>query len=412
MKKWLSAMLAICLLMIGMTCVTGEGIYNNGEAPELICVTNEQGEVCAALIKDAQGNVIASIPENAQLKIVYAGDRYEEKPDVEQLLYQSLDTILKDKHIENAARYIETDLFYVELPEEYTSYLTDDTVVEMVLKPLIMQNVSEVLVLTSVDGEAWEECTNVAFNGDGTVTVGIKPNCMVAFAIPAGEYGGLIITTQETSNDEISPNFTPSITGKPDPALRETEDDDGNHIGQIVSPSGTTLAKIANRNEIVVTPFSECEANPDVITYEHLKWAFDLISAALDLGDLPAKGEEGKLASTMDLALEGTGLERKDLTVSDLFDVAVYGDPLRTLMDNPDSRLEITVERNFRNDEVVMVLCASDLDQWHVLDEQYVTINEDGSVTLSLEHQGVLAFLVERTDADFDAAGEGVITAP
>lgn len=420
MKKWLSAMLAICLLMVGMTCAAGEGIYNNGEAPELISVTNTQGEVSAAVIRDAQGSVIATIPDDGSLKIVYVGDRYEEHPEIEQLLYHSLDTLIWDEHIAAPELYLETDVFYAEIPEEYEGYLTDGALVEMVFKPLIMQKVSEVIVLTSVDGETWNEAPSAIMNGDGTVTVGIEQNCVVAFLIVSGEHEELFGTltdevvtqTTETIVVETNPNFTPSVSGKPDPQITVIEVEGEPCIALITAETGEILEKVTDRDTIIVTPLSEREINPDVITYDHLQWAYDTICAAPDMGGLPNEGAEGTLGDEIDRRLEGTGLDRFDLTVSDLFEVTAYGEPLRVLLDNPGARLELTVERNFRNDEILMVLCASDVDHWHVMDEQYVTINEDGSVSLSLEHHGVLVFLVERMDADFNAAGESVVTAP
>lgn len=411
MKKLISVVLTICLLVLAMGLAAAEEtIYNNGEAPELIKVTEAQN--AAAVIKDAQGNVVAAIPDDGQLKIVYVGDRDEATEEIKALLTKSLATLIMDEHIADSATKLETDLFYVEIPETYADYLADGGVAEMTFKPLIMQEVSELLVLTTVDGETWTEAPSVAFNGDGTVTVGVNGNCVVAFVITHDNfitvYGNKTIV--EDAEDETNPNFTPSVTGKPDPELVEVEVEGETGVAVVTDPEGEVVELITDRNKIIVTPLFERVYNPDVVTYEHLQWAYDTICAAPNLGGLANVGGEGTLGEEIDRRLEGTGLNREDMTVSDLFEVTVYGDCQQLLADG--NRIEVTLDRTFRQDEVLMVLCAIDIENWHVVDEQYVTVNEDGTLTLSLEHQGAFALLVERLDADIDAAAEGAVTAP
>lgn len=410
MKKLISVLLTICMLVLAMGMAAAEEtIYNNGEAPELIKVTEAQN--AAAVIKDAQGNVVAAIPDDGQLKIVYVGDRDEATEEIKALLTKSLATLIQDEHIADSASKLETDLFYVEIPEDYAGYLADGGVAEMVFKPLIMQDVSELLVLTTVDGETWTEAPSVAFNGDGTVTVGVNGNCVVAFVITHGDFitvYGNKTTIEEEVEDETNPNFTPSVTGKPDPELVEVEVEDETGIAVVIDPEGEVVELLTDRNKIIVTPLFERVYNPDVVTYEHLQWAYDTICTAPDLGGLTNVDGEGTLGEEIDRRLEGTGLDRMDMTVSDLFEVTVYGDYQQLLQNG--NRLEVTLDRTFRQDEVLMVLCAIDIENWHVVEDQYVTINADGTLTLSLEHQGVFALLVERLDADMDA--EGAVMAP
>lgn len=415
MKKWLSVALMICLLMLGMTgAIADAGVYHDGYAPEVVMVNNDQGVACVGVIKDAQGNVIATIPEDSLMKILCVGDPYQEHPEIEDLLDQSFDTLLKDQHVSNAEWLLETDLFYVEIPEEYAGYMTDGAVLEIVFKPLIMQEVDQVGVLTTLDGNNWNEATSVSFDGNGTVTVGIDQSCVVAFTIPHGSVAGgnsMAVTPDEDDviQDEINANFTPSVSGKPDPQVVTTVVEGENCYGVIVSTTGEVLGKVTEQDEIVVTPLSEGEVYADITAYEHLQWAYDSICEVSNLGNLANQGGQGTLASEIDSRLQGTGLTHEDLTVSDLFKVSVYGDSMRMLLDDPNARVELTVERNFRQDDILMVLYADDIDSWSVLGEEYVTINEDGSVTLSLEKPGVVAFLVENQDA---ANPDGAVVAP
>lgn len=415
MKKLISVVLTICLLVLGMSLAAAqETVYNNGEAPDLVKVTDAQGANNAAVIKDAQGNAIAAIPDDGQLKIVYVGDRDEASPEIAELLNAALENLIKKEHIANADVMLETDLFHVTIPEAYAEQLADGAVVEMVFRPLIMKSISKLTVLTSVDGATWTEAPSVAFNGDGTVTVGVNQDCVVAFVITHGDFTTVYTTTEtvEDTEDETNTNFTPSVTGKPDPELVEVEVEDETGVAVVTSPTGEVLDLIKDRSWVVVTPLFERVYNPDVITYEHLQWAYDTICDAPNLGGLANEDGEGTLGDEIDRRLEGTDLSRDDMTVSDLFEVTVYGDYLKMLKDASGNRIEVTLERNFRQDEVLMVLCAIDTEHWHVMEEQYVTINEDGTVTLSLEHPGVFALLVERLDADIDAAAEGAVTAP
>ena len=62
-------------------------------------------------------------------------------------------------------------------------------------------------------------------------------------------------------------------------------------------------------------------------------------------------------------------------------------------------------------DDTLIVLCASGIEHWHVMDPETVIINQDGTVTLRMKHAAVLALMVERADSiDLDAAE--IVTAP
>ena len=406
MKKLISVALTICLLVMGMSFAAADGnVYNNGEAPELIKVQDAQSANNAAVVKDAQGNVVAVVPDDGSLQIVYVGDRAEAEADIAALLNTALATLISDEHLADASLKLETDLFHVAFPDTCDSYLANGGLVEMVFKPLIMQDLSELTVLTTTDGTNWTEAPSVAFNGDGTVTVGLNGDCVVAFVITHGDF---VAVYPETPGTEVepNPNFTPSVTGKPDPELVEGED---GQVADVTDADGNVTGTITDASWIVVTPLFERVYNPDVVTYEHLQWAYDTICAAPNLGGLANATGDGTLGDEIEGRLAGTGLTLADMTVSDLFEVTLYGDCQQLLQNG--NRIEITLDRVFRQDEIVMVLCAIDIEHWHVMGEQYVTINEDGTVTLSLEHQGAFALLVERLDADVDAA-EGMVTAP
>ena len=396
MKKLISVLLTICMLVLAMGMATAEEtIYNNGEAPNVVRI---EGGI--ASVKDAQDAVVAVIPDDGQLKVVYVGDRDEQNPEIEALLNAALDTFLESE-------YVVTDLFYVEIPEAYADDLAAGGAVEMIFEPLILRDDVELMVLKSEDGINWVEDTEAVVNNDGTVTVQCDKNGLVAFVIVPG--GFAVVDKPDTTLTETNPNFTPSVTGKPDPKLVEIEVEGETGVAVITDADGEVLDVITDLNTVVVTSLFERVYNPDVVTYEHLQAAYDMICAAPDLGALADETEEETLADEIASHLEGTGLTSADMTVSDLFKVTVYGGQDQ-FGGETGKRIEVTLDRTFRQDEIVMVLCAVDTDHWTVLDDQYVTINEDGTLTLSLEEPGVYALLVERLDADMDA--EGAVMAP
>ena len=396
MKKLISVLLTICMLVLAMGMAAAEEtIYNNGEAPNVVRI---EGGI--ASVKDVQDAVVAVIPDDGQLKVVNVGDRDEQNPEIETLLNAALDTFLESE-------YVVTDLFYVEIPEAYADYLAAGGAVEMIFEPLILRDDVELMVLKSEDGINWVEDTEAVVNNDGTVTVQCDKNGLVAFVIVPG--GFAVVDKPDTTLTETNPKFTPSVTGKPDPKLVEIEVEGETGVAVITDADGEVLDVITDLNTVVVTSLFERVYNPDVVTYEHLQAAYDMICAAPDLGALADETEEGTLADEIASHLEGTGLTSADMTVSDLFKVTVYGGQDQ-FGGETGKRIEVTLDRTFRQDEIVMVLGAVDTDHWTVLDDQYVTINEDGTLTLSLEEPGVYALLVERLDADMDA--EGAVMAP
>ena len=390
MKKLISVLLTICMLALTMGLAAAEEtIYNNGEAPGAVGI---EGGIAA--VKDAQDAVVVVIPDDGQLKVVYVGDRDEQSADIQELLNKALDTFL-------VSEFVVTDLFYVEIPEAYASYLAEGGVVEMIFEPLILRDDVELMVMTSVDGVNWEEHPTAVVNNDATVTVKLDRNSLVAFVIVPNGLGGA--DKADTTQVETNPNFTPSVTGKPDPKLVEVEVEGETGVAVITDENGEVLDVITDLNTVVVTSLFERVYNPDVVTYEHLQAAYDMICEVADLGALADETEEGTLADEMADYLAGTGLTSADMTVSDLFKVTVYGSQAQ-FGGETGKRIEVTLDRTFRQDEIVMVLCAVDTEHWTVLDDAYVTINEDGTLTLSLESQGVFALLVESLDANVDAA--------
>ena len=153
----------------------------------------------------------------------------------------------------------------------------------------------------------------------------------------------------------ISPAFTPSVSGKPAPA--------------VVGVSGS----VSNPSDLVVTPVSERNLTNDVTTREHLAWAF---------ADMLANDVQTALAIAPEM----------DLVVRDLFEVSVYGDSVDTLA---NGNVAVTFESGLAAGDTLVVIYSSDAANWQVVPAENVVLNNDGTVTVTLPALGAVAFLVE-----------------
>ena len=320
MKKCLSLILMLCLLTVG---AFAETVYQDGVAPQLV------GEVAATLVD--------------------IGER-EDLEDAD--LAAKLEAALLNLPVNPDAVY--TDLFFATIDGEVTMTFQSDAVG----------------VLFSANGTEWADLE--AQIGEGTVTVTVKESGVLAFLKDRGE-AVAPTATNANAEPETSTNFTPSVSGKLAPEVVGGED----AVATILDATGAEVASVPAA-WMVLTPLSARAYNPDVVTFEHLEWAYESV-------------------------LEGADPLFEGKVVSDLFDLAVYGEYWKQL--NVEGNvMKVTFDTEL--EDGVVVLCSDEIGAWHAL-ENGVTVNADGSVTLTLDHDGVLAFLVEKDDAV-----EGTVTAP
>lgn len=416
MRKFLSVVLMLCLVMaIAATAVAEKVVYQDDVAPELMALGD-----AAALIRDAQGNVLAVIPSEELIKRICVGERDSESDaELAALLEKGLFSLMDDKHLANAPWLVDTDLFYVQIPAEFQQYFAEGSAqMDMKFNPTILEKNDKLTVLYSKDGENWSEITGVSFEGNGTVRFGVKESGLLTFVIEHGAafpetVGGEVEETEEVE-EETNPNFTPSVSGKPEPDMVPFEENGEEYAAKILDDADNTVAAVPAAKWIVVTPMSERKYNPDVLTYEHLKWAYEAIRDAQSIGDLPTDGEEGALGAAIDSLLQAQGIDltHEELTVSDLIEISVYGEYRQYLAEDTGNTLEITFDKELDPNDTLVVLCASGIDSWHVIDAKNVIINANGTVTLRMKHAGVVAFLVERAEEPIEANEAGVVTAP
>lgn len=411
MRKWLSVALMVCLLMLAVSPVVAENkVLQDAAAPAIVNIDDGQGGTAAALIRDAQGNVIAAIPAADAIRAVDVNERAkEENADVAALLEDALNALMKDEHYASATA-LDTDLFYLEIPAEYAD---GQNQIEMAFAPLYLEPGKSLIVLSSTDGKTWQEETDAVVNADGTVKVVVNGSGLVTFladgAIATEKTVEVVVDQFEK---EVNVNFTPSITGKLAPEVVTDKVEGQEIVGYIVNDNGEDAIGIPAGGWMVTTALSESEYTPDVVAYEHLQWAYNNIDQADCVGSLANAGAEGTLEAAINAALEGTGLTCDDMTVSDMFRISLFGEYLTKLTENESASLEATFDKNAKAGDTVKALYADGLNGWNLIDDEDVVVNADGTVKLSIKNPGVVVFLVERAPAQIDANAVGTVTAP
>lgn len=195
------------------------------------------------------------------------------------------------------------------------------------------------------DGAAWNvlEAAN-----DGVNTTVVLPKAGVV-AVLAQRVVAAATTEPVMYDPSISPAFTPSVSGKAAPAV--------------------TGVNGAAPSDLVVTAVSERALTNDVLTREHLEWAFNNI-----------------LNNEMEVAADTTGL-----VVRDLFEVTAYGAAVEATANG----VEITFETGLTADDTLVVVYSANAATWEVLAAENIVVNNDGTVTLKLPKLGAVAFMVE-----------------
>ena len=172
-------------------------------------------------------------------------------------------------------------------------------------------------------------------------------------------------------------------------------------FGVFVDADGNVVISIPNQDYLLVTPVSESKFEQDVLTYEHLEWAFNSILNAENVGELPAA--EGTIAQEINDLLASMNAEMtcEDLASRDLFEVTAYGEFVDPFYQEGYA-LVLTFAADIDPEQPFVVLCSHDSATWHTLPMECVTVNANGTVTLRLNELGTLAFLVNGADYQAD----------
>lgn len=447
MKKILTLVLAVCLLMSAAALAEESPFLQNEMPPELVTTPNSLGEMIGARLCDAQGSVLLEVKDDGSLILTDVHQREAaENETVADRLTNAYNDVMDDVHhadvecdLHDHDAKVDVDailasidpsmdshdlvmfeFFDVMTSGEIAALLTDGSYLELTFELEEGQSLPLITMFTN-DGVDWHvipttpvserrftvrlsEPGTLALLNDGRESMGVGQDGRHVITVIPGEEGDEIIESR---------NFTPSVSGKSAPqivTIPGTEDEI--YVGYIRNRAGDMEIPVPDKNYIIITAVSERNYTGDIQTHEHLEWAYDDILEVEDVGDLFTEHdlsvvipdhEHGTIAGLLDeeLARRGLDLTHDRLVVKDLFEVSAYGDYLHPLYDE-ENYLEVTFEANLDPDKPLVVIHSMDSVHWHVHPAEDAVIHSDGTVTLRMYDLGVVAFLVE-SEEEVDA---------
>jgi hypothetical protein len=161
-------------------------------------------------------------------------------------------------------------------------------------------------------------------------------------------------------------DFTPSVTAKQAPEATKAVDSTGKTV------------------EVKVSAVAETE-EVDEETKEVLTKAYDTILAADSISEIVS--DKAKLEEVMKEVAPDVAVE--DLVVRDLLHVDV-GDVV--------GAVTVTLDAGYDPDIPVIVLYSVDGVTWEVLPSEYVIVNSDGSIEITVPGSGAIALAVPGSD--------------
>ena len=423
MKKMIAFLMALCMALTASAAVAQRAVLQDEQAPALISVDG-----VAATIVDANGNTLVQLTDAGLLQMQDIHQRTQQLlPETARRLSKAYELMMTHVHFSAVASAISLEnlkaeinaalasrdmsaynlmmfeLFDVTLLGENAAALKDGAVLEFTVKPNEM-GVSPLLVAFSPDGESWQLLDDYTANADGSVTLRLPANGVVSFilnvadaSVPGSYETQTIIQNPSTTAtvDEITPNFTPSVSGKPAPMVITTVDENNEVVvANIKYTDNADVLPIGLNDGLVVTPVSESAYVMDIQTHEHLQWSFDSILEAENISHIRT-GIGAEIDGV--LAAGGYGLTHFDMVVRDLFEITVYGDHVEEFYKD-NAYLEIKFDAQLAQDAAMVVIFSDDSHNWHVLPESSMQLEADGTLTLKLKEMGTVAFLVERAD--------------
>ena len=199
-----------------------------------------------------------------------------------------------------------------------------------------------------------------------------------------------------SSMSVMAADFTPSVTQKEAPEVKTTKMADGTEVyGIFKDKDGKEIAGL-KKEDIIITPVAKRDtASADI--KKNLDEAYDSIQKAEKITDLYAQ-----IADVLKEA--GSEATPDDLVVSDLFDVS-FSDNYGGYMDTEGNTLTLTFNVKKTPGQTLVVLTRSDGKTWEAVDPKNVTINADGTVTVTFTKFCPVAFLTDVASASVDPNG-------
>ena len=199
-----------------------------------------------------------------------------------------------------------------------------------------------------------------------------------------------------SSMSVMAADFTPSVTQKAAPGVKTMKMADGTEVyGIFKDKDGKEIAGL-KKEDIIITPVSKRDSAPEDIK-KLLDDAYTDIQNAEKTTDLYAQ-----MADVLKAA--GSEATPDDLVVSDLFDVS-FSDNYGGYMDTEGNTLTLTFDAKKTPGQTLVVLTRCDGKNWEPVDPKNVTINADGTVTITFEKFCPVAFLTDVASVSADPNG-------
>lgn len=175
--------------------------------------------------------------------------------------------------------------------------------------------------------------------------------------------------------------FTPSVEGKDAPTVTVQVDENGNEYVAVVYDGDGNVVQGVTADNLIITPVSQKDAASLEIS-TRLNEAYEQVKNATTLTDLTP--EVGAVLMQMP-----TQVAVEDLVVRDLFDVSFDAETENLLAEA--NRVTLTFKVTVSEGKPLIVLQYVD-GVWKVIDPARVIINADGTVSVTLDTAGTIAF--------------------
>lgn len=181
--------------------------------------------------------------------------------------------------------------------------------------------------------------------------------------------------------------FTPSVQGKEAPSIVITQNENGEDVGAKIVDVNGKVVKEVKKKQIIITPLAKANDAPVKIK-EELTKAYAQIKEVTSLEELVPQISEF-------LSKASENIKAEDMVVRDLFDVEI-DDATRELLKDGNS-IEIVFDLGVSADEFVVCLHNIGGDRWEVIDDNKVTNNGNGTVSVQFTSLSPIAFAVQKS---------------
>ena len=201
-----------------------------------------------------------------------------------------------------------------------------------------------------------------------------------------------------------APSPTAAPSSKDTVPVKETVDDLGNTVEEVVDAQGNKI-NVGFDEVLILTPVIDSDLTPFIDVHDNLTWSRDEILNTEKLSQMPAADlKDGTIGTLVDASLAEQGYTQtmEDLAVSNLFDAKLVG-PMEHYLDEAGNYIDIDFELDVKEDSPFIAIYSMDNEGWKLIDPANITYIGDGDVRIRFYELCAIAFLVPAEDIDTTA---------